>query len=178
MFTFNGFSCVVANADTFPLEMQAIDLKEEAQRLQREGRFEEALPFMLRSVALREDSHTLCLSLSELALLYLDMLQFDEADAASHRMLLEAHRYDEANQKHIAQANLEDSAQQRELGLAYGMSVRLEGLTARPELNGEDGVIHGFLRDRGRYLVKVCSKMLSLDRSKFSVQPDRIVSHW
>ena len=58
--------------------------------MQCEGGFEEALPFMLRSVALREDSHTLCLSLSELALLYLDMLQLDEADAASHRMLLEA----------------------------------------------------------------------------------------
>ena len=175
MFSFNGSARASANPGACLVEFQAIDLKEEAQRLQREGRFEEALPLMLRSVALREESHTLCLSLSELALLYVDMLQFDKADAVSRRMLHEAHRYDGANQKKIAQANLEDSAQQREFGFAYGMAVQLEGLTVRPELNGEKGVIKGRLR--GRYLVKVCSKMLSLDRSKFSVQPDPIVSY-
>ena len=51
---------------------------------------------MLRSVQLRENSHTLNLSLSELAILYLDMLKLDEADATSYRMLRDAHRYDQA----------------------------------------------------------------------------------
>ena len=60
--------------DLFATNMEAIDLKEEAQRLQRKGDYERALPPMLRSVALREGTHTICLSLSELADLYLEML--------------------------------------------------------------------------------------------------------
>lgn len=60
-------------------EMKAIDLKEEAQRMKMNGRFEavllfqaqgyfeRALPLMLKSVSMRENSDTLCLSLSELA---------------------------------------------------------------------------------------------------------------
>ena len=55
--------------------MEALGYKEEAQRLQALGIYDEALPLMLRSVRLCENSHTLCLSLSELAELYLDMLK-------------------------------------------------------------------------------------------------------
>ncbi len=66
--------------------MEALDYKEDAQRLQALGLYDEALPLMLRSVRLRENSHTLCLSLSELAELYLDMLKPEEAeDAAGFR---------------------------------------------------------------------------------------------
>lgn len=175
MFTHNGFDGVPASASNFAGEMQAIDLKEEGQRLQREGRYEEALPLMKRSAALRENSHTLCLTLSELTLLYLDMLKLDEADATSHKMLREAHRYDEANQRRIAQANLEDSAEERKLGLLYGMSVQIGGLTSRPELNGKEGIVKGKLRDRDRYVISVKSMVLSLNHNKFVIQPDRIV---
>ena len=94
MFTHNGQGeVVVASAHQYLVEMEAIDFKEEAQRLQRESRYEEALPLMLHSVALRENSHALCLSLSELTFLYLDMLKFDEADATSRRMLREAYGF-------------------------------------------------------------------------------------
>ena len=72
--------------------MNAIALKEEAQRLQRAGNFEAALPLMLESVEMRRESHTICLSLSELGELYLDMLKLDEAEAAARRMLHEAFR--------------------------------------------------------------------------------------
>jgi len=103
------------------------------------------------------------------------MLKFDEADATSHRMLREAHRYDEANQRHFAKANLEDSAEERKLGLVYGMCVGIEGLTSRPELNGKEGIVKGRIRDSGRYMVEVNSTILSLNRNKFSIQADRIV---
>ena len=65
MFRHNGQGdFVLASAENFFVEMQAIDLKEDFQRLQRRSRHGEALPFMLRSVPLKENSHTLCLSLS------------------------------------------------------------------------------------------------------------------
>ena len=51
---------------------------------------------MLESADMREHSHTLCLTLSALAQLYLAMLKFDEAQAVCQRMLREAYRYDEA----------------------------------------------------------------------------------
>ena len=161
--------------DRFDIEMQAIDLKEEAQRLQREGRYEEALPLMKRSVALRETSHTLCLTLSELADLYVDMLKLDEADAACHRMLREAHRYDEANQRRIAKEILEESAKEREMGIEYGMPVQTEGLTSRTELNGKEGVVKGKIKDNGRYVIQVGTRMLSLNRRNFNEQAHRVV---
>ena len=43
---------------------EGLRLKEKAQRLQHAGNYEAALPLMLQSVSLRENSHTLCLSLS------------------------------------------------------------------------------------------------------------------
>ncbi len=95
--------------------MEAIDLKKEAQRLQYEGDYERALPLMLRSVALREGTHTICLSLSELVDLHLEMLQLDEAEATCRRMLKEAHRYDEINQTRIANQYLDDISKARAL---------------------------------------------------------------
>ena len=82
----------------FANDMAALDLKEAAQRLQMHGNFAQALPLMLESVAMREYNHTLCLSLSELAELYLDMLKLDEAQETCCRMMREAHRYDEDQQ--------------------------------------------------------------------------------
>ena len=90
--------------------MHAIALKEEAQRLQRAGNFEAALPLMLESVEMRRESHTICLSLSELGELYLDMLKLDEAEAAAHRMLHEAFRYDTEQQTRIAGEIIRDIA--------------------------------------------------------------------
>ena len=165
------FSC----NDRFDIEMEAIDLKEEAQQLQLEGRYEEALPLMKRSVALRENSYTLCLSLSELAELYLDMLKFDEVKAASQRMLREAHRYDEVNQRRIAQELFKTAAKEREMGIEYGMPVQIEAVLSQPKLNGKDGVVKGKIRDNGRYVIQVGARTLSLKRCNFNVQPDRIV---
>ena len=166
---------VVASAHYYLVEMEAIDFKAEAQRLQRQSRYEEALPLMLHSVALRENSHALCLSLSELTFLYLDMLKFDEADATSRRMLAVAHRYDEANQRMDAQAYLEHSARERKLDLIHGVSVRLHLVTQRPDLNGKDGVINGKMKKSGLYLVTVGSKVFAMPRYQFILQADRIV---
>ncbi len=161
--------------DHFEVQMKAIAFKEEAQHLQLEGSYEEALPLMKRSLALRENSHTLCLTLSELADLYLDMLKLDEADAACQRMLSEAHRYDEVNQKSIANIILEHSRQEREMGIEYGMAVQIEALMSRPELNGKEGVVKGKIKDNGRYVIQIGARTLSLKRCNFNVQPDRIV---
>ena len=46
-------------ADSFSVDMEALDYKEQCQQLQEAGRYEEALLLMLRSVKLREGSHTL-----------------------------------------------------------------------------------------------------------------------
>ena len=101
-----------------------MELKQEAEELQREGRYEEALPLIERSANIWENRHTLCLTLSELTLLFLDVLTLDEADATSHRILREAHRYDETRQRRLAQANIEDSAEERKLGILHGMAAR------------------------------------------------------
>ena len=141
----------------FENDMVAIGLKEQAQRLQDGGAFEKALPLMLKSVALREYSHTLCLSLSELGELYLDMLKFDEAEAAAHRMLEEAHRYDAVGQTRIANEIIRDVAAEKDLGLVHGASVQLQDLQQRPQMNGEVGIVRGRLRPNGRYYVDVGS---------------------
>merc|ERR1712048_1382357 len=84
------FSIGMSDGAQFLDDMAALDLKQEAQRLQQIGEYAKALPLMLQSVALRENSHTLCLSLSELADLYLDMLKLDEAESTCQRLLQEA----------------------------------------------------------------------------------------
>ena len=38
-------------ADSFSVDMEALDYKEQCQQLQEAGRYEEALPLMLRSVS-------------------------------------------------------------------------------------------------------------------------------
>ena len=64
MFTHNGRGeVVVASAHQYLVEMEALDFKEEAQRLQCESRYEETLPLMLHSVALRERIVTHCVCL-------------------------------------------------------------------------------------------------------------------
>ena len=144
-----------AHDDHFEVQSEAIAFKEEAQQLQLEGRYEEALPLMKRSFVLRENRHLLCLTLSELADLYLDMLKLDQADAACQRMLREAHRYDEVNQRRIAKAILDNSLKEREVGIEYGMPVQIKALMSRPELNGKEGVVKGRVRDNGRYVIQV-----------------------
>ena len=99
----------------FAENMEAVNQKEEARRLQREGDYERALPLMMQSVTLREGTYTICLSLSALADLYLEMLQLDEAEATGRRMLKEAHRYDEINQTRIANQYLNDISKARAL---------------------------------------------------------------
>ena len=146
-------------------DMEALDLKEQAQQFQEAGHFEAALPLMLRSVAMRELSHTLCLSLSELGELYLDMLRFADARAAARRMIQEAVRYDTAQQTRIAGEIIASIATEEEAGLEHGSIVRLCRLSQRPELNGEVGVVRGMRRGtRGshRYYVDV-------DESRFLV---------
>jgi len=146
-------------------DMEALALKEDAQRLHAMGRFEAALPLMLASVALREDSYTLCLSLSELSELYLDMLKFTEAEAVAHRMLEEVDRYDTAQQIRIVDEILQSIAMERGRGLEHGAVLRLRGLARRPELNGKNCIVRGRCRNSGRYYIDVgTSRFLALRR--------------
>ena len=149
--------------------MNVIALKEEAQRLQRAGNFEAALPLMLESVEMRRESHTICLSLSELGELYLDMLKLDEAEAAARRMLHEAFRYDTEQQTRIAGEIIRDIAAEREKGLVYGSAVRLCGLTRRSELNGKHGFVRGIGRSNSRYCVDVGTSRVVVSRANFEM---------
>eukprot|EP00928_Gymnodinium_smaydae_P014196 TRINITY_DN15165_c0_g3_i1.p1 TRINITY_DN15165_c0_g3~~TRINITY_DN15165_c0_g3_i1.p1 ORF type:complete len:915 (-),score=119.86 TRINITY_DN15165_c0_g3_i1:214-2799(-) len=152
-------------------EFHAIDLKEEAQALQRRGDYEKALPKMLRSVRLREGSHTICLSLSELADLYLDMLKFDEAESTCQRMKEEAsspYRYDDHQQKRVAASVLSDVSAERVHGLFYGMRVEISGLR-RSDLNGRLGVVRGRFADSSRVMriiVQVGSERVLVERHR------------
>lgn len=150
-------------------EMEAIDRKEQAQRLQEKGCFEEALSLMLASVAMRSRSHLLCLSLSELAELYLDMLKFSDAEAAARKMIEEAWRYDTSQQLRIAEELLQAIAEEKANGLEHGASVELGGLTQRRELNGKVGVLRGRLRDCGRYCVDVDGARYSVKRCRLRI---------
>ena len=160
-------AALLGPAGGFKNDMLAIEKKKQAQRLQAGGAFEKALPLMLKSVALREQSHTLCLSLSELGELYLDMLKFKEAETAARRMLEEAHRYNAGQQTRIANEILQHSAAEKDLGLVHGMVVQLHNLQQRKELNGEVGTIRGRLRANGRYYVDVVSARCLVRRECF-----------
>ena len=149
--------------------MAALDLKEAAQRLRMHGNFAQALPLMLESVAMREYSHTLCLSLSELAELYLDMPKLDEAQEACYRMMREAHRYDEDQQIRIAEEILGDVREARKTGLVYGACVQVHGLVQEPRWNGQRAVVRGRLRSNGRFCIDTGSSMISVKRQNFNL---------
>ena len=149
-------------------ESEARCLKEEALRLQREGDYERALPLMLQSVASRENSCTICLSLSELADLYLEMLLLQEAETTCRRMLKEAHRMDTANQIRIAHEVLKDISEARTLGFTNGARVQLLGLVSTPQLNGQEGIIRGRQKGNGKYVVEVDLSMLLVKRENFN----------
>ena len=153
-------------------EMKAISYKNAAQRLQRSGRYADALPLMLHSVKLRGSSHLLCLSLSELAALYVDMLKFEEAADVLRQMVAESYRYDTKQQQDIAEKILADSKQQQKCGLAYGMSVQLQGLRLAPELNGEVGIIMGRSPSPDRYLIKVNKRTVAARRMNIHLPSD------
>ena len=82
-------------------------------------------------------------SLSEIDWLYLEMLKLDAAEVVFRRMLAEAHRYGEVDQWRITNTMIEDVVREQRLGLIYCMSVRIEGLTSRPVLNGLGVVTRG-----------------------------------
>ena len=151
-------------------DMEALDYKEHAQRLQALGLYDEALPLMLRSVRLRENSHTLCLSLSELAELYLDMLKHEEAEDAARRMLAEAHRYDTKRQQAIAMAILSDVDKQKKSGLHHGLQVQLHGLRSKTDLNGRRGTLLGVSPDRTRYLLIIDGRKLAARRKNMHIE--------
>ena len=93
------------NIDVFPLyelEIYAIDYEAQAGSLRRESKYEEALLFVMRSVMIREESLFICLTLRELALLYLDMLKLDQVDLVCKGILCASHRYDAERQTQIA----------------------------------------------------------------------------
>ena len=153
-------------------DMEALACKEKAQHLQAAGHFEAALPLMLESVAMRERSHTLCLSLTELGELYLDMLKFADAEAAARRVIREAMRYDTAQQTRIAEELIENIAQAKLVGLQHGSAVRLRGLARRPELNGKRGVVRGMCRSRHRYFVDVGASRYLMKRANFQLSTE------
>ena len=156
----------------FYRDMQALDLKEEATALWRHGYLEQALPLMAQSVMLREDSQFICLSLSELGALFVEMLKLDEAESTARRMLHEAYRYDTQAQTRIAAGILNNVAEERARGLFYGSAVQLHSLKKMPELNGVVGEIRGTVGDGShpiRYRVLVGSTVLSVKEVNFSM---------
>lgn len=163
------------NVDTYGLvrgwehDMEAVALKEEAQQLQAAGRFEAALPLMLRSAAMRERSHTFCFSSNEFGELYLDMLKFADAESAACKMIQEAGRYDATQQTRIAGEILKSIAKEKKTGLEHGAAVRLCGLSRRPELNGEHGVIRGTRRNTDRYYIDVGPSRFVVARANFEL---------
>ena len=154
-------------------EMQALDLNAEGQELWGRGCLEEALSLMQESVKLRERSHTICLSLSELGGIYLEMLKIDEAEETARRMLREAHRYDTAAQTGIAQQLLKDAKEERTHGFHYGCVVMLHGLK-RIDLNGLFGEVRGRVWPQtsaapDRYRILVGSSLLSVRRGNIAL---------
>ena len=89
------------------------------------------------------ESHTLCLSLSQLGDLYPEMLKLDEAERTAQRMLREARRYDTDNQTRIANEILRDVAKDRSLGLLYGTPVKIHSSIGQAGLNGHVGEVRG-----------------------------------
>ena len=150
----------------FVNDMAALHAKEEAQHWQSTGAFEKALPLMLESVSLRERSHTLCLSLSELAELYLDMHDFDKAEATVRRMLGEARRYDEQQQMRIADEIMQDVVKERLSGMVHGDSIKITG-QGLPQVFGEMGILRGKVRGRDEYYIDIGSKRHVLSRRCF-----------
>ena len=123
-----------------------VDLKNEALELQRRGEYPQALKLMKRSVKLRKNSHTICLSRSELATLYVDMLKFDDTERTCKRILQEAstpYRYDSTRQVRLAKDILDDIAAERQKGLMHGMLGGIAGLKNRLDLNGRTGIPRG-----------------------------------
>ena len=155
------------------VEWRALDLKEEAQELWALGCLEQALPLAQESARLREGSSRICLSLSELGGIYLDMLKIDDAEETARRMLREAHRYDTQAQTRIARQLLEDAKKERAHGFHYGNAVSLHGLN-KIEMNGQLGEIRGRVwpqtaANSDRYRVLVGSSMLSIRRRNINL---------
>ena len=82
----NTKECKINVFRLYVLERYAIDFKAQAERLHGESNYEEALPLLMRSMMIREERLFICLTLSELALLYLDMLKFDQVDLVRRGM--------------------------------------------------------------------------------------------
>ena len=150
-------------------DMDALDLKEEAFDLQGTGAFEEALRLMQMSVALRVHSHTLCLSLSQLADLYLAMLKPGEATSTCRLMLREARRYDTAQQTRIAMEILHDVEVMRKRRLFNGMLVKLRATSLGLTLYGR---IRGKQHTDSRYYIDMKSMRILLPRGSFAVAED------
>ena len=151
----------------FANDMAALDLKGAAQRVQVHVKFAQALPLMLESVAMRECSHTLCLSLSEIAELCLDMPKLDEAQET--RMMREARRYDADPKIRVAEEILGDVREARKTGLVYGACAQVHGLVQEPRWNGQRAVVRGGLRRNGWFCIDTGSSMISVKRQNFNL---------
>ena len=154
----------------FVNDMEALSLKEEAQDLQDKGAFETALVLMKKSVQIRMESHTLCLSLTELAGLYVAMLKLKEAKDVCKWIDREAYRYDAQGQKEIARAINHDAELALKRGLIWGARVRL-----RPSAHGPNlyGILRGKHEASRTYYVDVAPARLLLPRQSFTVADDR-----
>ncbi len=148
--------------------MKAIDLKEAGEKYQRAGKFEQALPLLLESVALRRYSHTLCISMSALAELYLDMLMLDEAERTAERMKTVAHRYDSDGQVRVANEIIRDVKEEREKGLRHGMIISVSAKHV-----GTDclGVLRG--KAENSYFVDVWKGRVRASRSQIDLCAER-----
>ena len=152
-------------------EIIAMGLVQDAEGLWGRGYLEQAMPLMKQSVVLRLDSRTVCLSLSQLGGLCVQMLMLDEAEEVALAMLHAAHRYDTQAQTSIANRLLVRAQEERARGLLYGSAVQLHGLN-EPHLNGQVGEIRGTIGSESppsRYRVLVGSSLVSVQRENFSL---------
>ena len=118
---------------------------------------------------MRGYSHTLCLSLSEIAEFCLNMPKLDEAQETCYRMMREARRYDADPKIRVAEEILGDVREARKTGLVYGACAQVHGLVQEPRWNGQRAVVRGRLRSNGRFCIDTGSSMISVKRQNFNL---------
>lgn len=165
-----------ASSSPYYAELNARVFEEAAEALASNGDYEEALPLMLESVRLRENSWALCVSLSALATLNMNMLRLSEVEKICLRMLKEARRYDTQHREQIAQSLLKEAAEEKQRGILYGMDVLVTSCDMWNTYTGKKGVIRGRTQDRRRYIVEVGNSKVSLLRENFRIEPLRLIT--
>ena len=118
---------------------------------------------------MRGYSHKLCLSLSGIAELCLNMPKLDEAQETCYRMMREARRYDADPKIRVAKEILGDVREARKTSLVYGACAQVHGLVQEPRWNGQWAVVRGRLRSNVRFCIDTGSSMISVKRQNVNL---------